>query len=71
MYSEIRKDNLSRYQNFAIPMVMNSHADETVIPEVRERSGKIIDNKKEPRPPVKIGVSAILAFDIVCQEKFL
>ena len=52
-------------------MVMNFHADETVVPEVSEWSRKIIDNKKEPRPPVKIGVSAIIAFDIVCQEKFL
>ena len=51
-------------------MKLSSHRHGTAVPEVREWPGKIIGNKKEPRTPVRIGVSAILVFDAVCQENF-
>ena len=47
-----------------------SHSNGTTVPEVREWSGTIIGNKKEPITPVRIDVSAILAFDLFCKIFF-
>ena len=60
-----------RWDECLLPMGRPSHRRGTSVPDIRNRSGKIIKGGKHPLSPVRIGISEISAFELVCQENFI